>query len=155
VIYVEISLWLTHQKLDWPENFWSNFRNWGGNCPHCPPGYAPDLPHVPTQSTSPSPNLCCKLILQILMHHLQQAKYRISAQLQDCQPVFTKKSQTLSQKNPKSQIAVLRHIHKTCITKHKIDIKTCQKHRYDTIPFFRSIFYPRNYTIHRMFLGQQ
>jgi len=91
--------------------FGATFGIGGGKLSPLPPGYAPDLPHVPTQFTSPSPNLCCKLILQILMHHLQQAKYRISAQLQDCQPAFTKKSQTLSQKNPKSQIAVLRHIY--------------------------------------------
>jgi len=44
----------------------------------------------------------------------------------------------------KSQIAVLRHIHKTCITKHKIDIKTPKKHQYNTIPLFRSIFFPCN-----------
>jgi len=42
VIYAEIFLWLTHQKLDWPENFWYNFWNWGGNCPPLPfSGYAP------------------------------------------------------------------------------------------------------------------
>jgi len=42
VIYAEIFLWLTHQKLDWPENFWCNFRNWeGGNYPIAPPGYVP------------------------------------------------------------------------------------------------------------------
>jgi len=32
-------------------------------------------------------------------------------------------------------------IYKTCITKHKIDIKTRQEHRYNTIPIFRSIFF--------------
>ena len=26
-------LWLRHQKLDWPENFWCNFRNWGAIAP--------------------------------------------------------------------------------------------------------------------------
>jgi len=42
VIYAEKFIWLTYQKLDWPKHFWCNFRNWGGNCPHCPPtGYAP------------------------------------------------------------------------------------------------------------------
>ena len=58
------------------------------------------------------------------------------------------KSQTLSQK---SQIAVLRHTvytcHKTCITKHNIDITTRQKHRYNTISIFRNIFVPRKNTV--------
>jgi len=31
--------------------------------------------------------------------------------------------------------------------KHKIDNKTRHKHRYNTIPIFRSIFFPRNYTV--------
>ena len=34
-----------------------------------------------------------------------------------------------------------------CITKYKIDNKTRQKHRYNTIPIFRSIFFPRCYTV--------
>jgi len=29
----DLLLWLSHQKLDKPENGWFNFRNWGGNCP--------------------------------------------------------------------------------------------------------------------------
>jgi len=33
VICAEILFWLRHQKLDWPENFWCNFRNWGGKLP--------------------------------------------------------------------------------------------------------------------------
>ena len=48
-----------------------------------------------------------------------------------------------------------RYIHLCeCITKtkHKIDIKTHQKHRYNTIPIFRSIFLPRNYTVVHLFL---
>jgi len=36
LIFTEAFLWLTHQKLDYPEIFWYNFRNWGGNCPQCP-----------------------------------------------------------------------------------------------------------------------
>jgi len=32
------------------------------------------------------------------------------------------------------------------ITKHKIDNKTRRKHRYNTIPIFRSSFFPLNYT---------
>jgi len=39
------------------------------------------------------------------------------------------------------------YTHKTCINKHKTDIKTRQKHRYNTIPIFRSIFFPRNYIV--------
>jgi len=27
---IEIFPWLTHQKLDYPEDFWCNFKNWGG-----------------------------------------------------------------------------------------------------------------------------
>ena len=40
----------------------------------------------------------------------------------------------------------------TCITKHKIDIKTRQKHRYNTIPLLGSIFFPHNYTVVHLFL---
>ena len=29
----EVLVWLTHQKLDYPEIFWCNFRNWGGHFP--------------------------------------------------------------------------------------------------------------------------
>jgi len=36
VICAEILLWLRHQKLDWPENFWCNFRNWGAIAPIAP-----------------------------------------------------------------------------------------------------------------------
>jgi len=35
----DLLLWLSHQKLDKPENGWFNFWNWGGNCPT--PGCAP------------------------------------------------------------------------------------------------------------------
>jgi len=42
LVSTEVFLWLTHEKLDYPENCWCNFRNWGGNCPHHPPsGYVP------------------------------------------------------------------------------------------------------------------
>jgi len=34
----------------------------------------------------------------------------------------------------------------------KIDIKTRQKHRYDAIPIFRSIFFPRKNTAVHLFL---
>jgi len=54
------------------------------------------------------------------------------------------------------------HTHKTRINENKTDIKIRQKHRYNAIPSFRSIFFPRNYTrtlafykIHRTFSGQQ
>jgi len=38
LICTEVFLWLTHQKLEYPNIFGAtcNFRNWGGNCPHCP-----------------------------------------------------------------------------------------------------------------------
>ena len=71
---------------------------------------------------------------------------------QDCQPVTTKKSQTLSQKSQKKPNNNFKaYSHKTYITKHKIDIKTLQKHRYNTISIFRSIFFPRNYTVEHLF----
>jgi len=41
-----------------------------------------------------------------------------------------------------------------CIIKHKIDNKNRQKHRYNTIPTFRNIFLPRNYTDVHFFLIQ-
>jgi len=31
LICTEVFLWLTHQNLDYPENFWCNVRNWGGD----------------------------------------------------------------------------------------------------------------------------
>jgi len=44
LIYIKVFLWLTHQRLDYPENFWCNFRNWGWRCPHCRhPGSAPGI----------------------------------------------------------------------------------------------------------------
>ena len=41
-----------------------------------------------------------------------------------------------------------------CITttKNKTDIKTRQKHGHNTIPLFRSIFFPRNYAVVHLFL---
>jgi len=33
LIGTEAFLWLTHQKLDLPENCWCYFRNWGGAIP--------------------------------------------------------------------------------------------------------------------------
>ena len=43
------------------------------------------------------------------------------------------------------------YTHQTCTTTHKKDIKTRQKHRYNTSPIFRTIFFPRNYTVVRLF----
>ena len=61
---------------------------------------------------------------------------------QGCQPVFIKKSQTLSQKSQKKPDSSFKaYTHKTCIIKHKVDIKTRQKHRYSTLTLFGSIFY--------------
>jgi len=44
--------------------------------------------------------------------------------------------------------------HKTCVIKHKIDIKTRQKHQYNynTILIFGSIFYRSNCTVLHLFL---
>ena len=43
---------------------------------------------------------------------------------------------------------------KTCTTTHKIDIKTRQKHRYNTSLIFRNIFFPHNYTVvHFLFIN--
>jgi len=53
---------------------------------------------------------------------------------------------------PKKAIAVKAYTHKTCITKHKIDIKTSQKHRYNVIPLFGNILFPRNYAVVHLFL---
>jgi len=36
LICTEVFLWLTHQNLDYPENFWCNVRNWGGIAPTAP-----------------------------------------------------------------------------------------------------------------------
>ena len=33
LICTEVFLWLTYQKLDYPEIFWCNFRNWGRQLP--------------------------------------------------------------------------------------------------------------------------
>jgi len=71
-------------------------------------------------------------------------------QQQGCQPVFTKKSQTLSQKNPDCSFTA--YTHEICITEHKIDIKTCQNHRYNKIPLFKTIFFHRNYIVTHLFL---
>ena len=71
-----------------------------------------------------------------------------------CQPVFTKESQTLSQKSQKKPDSRFEaYAHKTCTTTHKVDIKTGQKHRYNTSPIFRSIFFPCIYTVVHLFLS--
>jgi len=76
-----------------------------------------------------------------------------SCAAQGCQPVFTKKSQTLSQQKPDSSFKALPH--KTYLTKHKTDVRTHQKHSYNTIPLFRSIYLPRIYTVVHLFLMNQ
>jgi len=43
------------------------------------------------------------------------------------------------------------YTHKTCTATHKTDIKTGQKHRFNTSPIFRSIFFPSNYTVVHLF----
>ena len=55
----------------------------------------------------------------------------------------------ISQKKPSSRFEA--YAHKICTTTHKIDIKTQQNHRYNTSPIFRSIFFPRNYTVVHLF----
>jgi len=65
------------------------------------------------------------------------------------------KSQTLSQKRQKKpNTSVKAYSHKTCIIKHKIDIKTRQIYHYnfDTIPIFRNIVFSSNYTVLHLFL---
>ena len=59
------------------------------------------------------------------------------------------KKPDLVPKNPDSGFETCTH--KTCTTTHKIDIKTRQKHRYNTNPIVRSIFFPRNYTVVHLF----
>jgi len=44
------------------------------------------------------------------------------------------------------------YTHKKRITKHKTDIKTRQKHRYNKISIIRSSFLSRNYTLIHLFL---
>ena len=67
--------------------------------------------------------------------------------------LFSPKKQTVSQKRQKMPVSSLTaYTHNTCITKHKIDIKTRQKHRYNTIPLLGSIFFPHNYTVAHLFL---
>ena len=69
--------------------------------------------------------------------------------IQYCRVANTKKAE-LVPKKPDSSLRT--YTHKTSMTKHKIDIKTRQKHRYTTILIFRSIFFPRNYTVAYLFL---
>jgi len=55
------------------------------------------------------------------------------------------KNTDLVPKKPDSSFEA--YTRKTCTTTHKIDIKTRRKHQYNTSPIFRSIFFPRNYTV--------
>ena len=43
------------------------------------------------------------------------------------------------------------YAHETCTTTHKIVIETRQKYRNNASPIFRSIFFPRNYTVVYLF----
>jgi len=61
---------------------------------------------------------------------------------QGCQLVFTKKNRPCPPKKTDSPLKT--YTHKTCITKHGIDIKT-QTHWYNTIPIFTSILFTHNY----------
>jgi len=73
--------------------------------------------------------------------------YILQAGLTTC---VHQKSQILSQKNPDRSFKT--DTNKICTNKHKIDIKTLQKHRYNITPIFRRIFFPRNYTVVHLFL---
>jgi len=58
-----------------------------------------------------------------------------------------------SQKEPNTSFKA--NSHKTCVIKHKIDIKTCQKHQYNynTIQSLAfSFFFRSNYTVLHLFL---
>jgi len=70
---------------------------------------------------------------------------------------FWKKSQTLSQKSQKRPGGSYKeYTHKTCITKHNINVITRQKHRYNTIPILKRIYLLLNlYRKHQWFLGQR
>ena len=43
-------------------------------------------------------------------------------------------------------------VHKTCKSKHQIDMKTYPKYGYNTIPIFGRVTFPRNYTVVHLFL---
>ena len=78
---------------------------------------------------------------------MRQNAYYHNSGLPTC---LHQKKPDLVPKKPDSSFKAL--IHKICITKHKTDLKTRQKHRYNTIPLFRSIYFPRNYTVVHLFL---
>jgi len=79
-----------------------------------------------------------KLVLIVETHSTISLDWR--SWQQGCQPVFTKKVRPCPKQ---SQTAVLKHYtHKICVTKHKIDIQTCQKHQYNTIPLLEAFSFP-------------
>ena len=54
-----------------------------------------------------------------------------------------KEAKPIPKESRKIQVVIKHpHIKHACITKHKIDIKTHHKHRWNTILIFRSIFFP-------------
>jgi len=63
---------------------------------------------------------------------------------------FHQKKPDRVSKKPDSSFTA--YTHDTWITKQKIDIKTRQKHRYNTIPLLGSIFFHHNYTVVHLFL---
>jgi len=62
---------------------------------------------------------------------------------QGCQLVFTKKARPFAKKSQnKPDSSFKTYAHKTCIRKHKTDIKTQQKHRYNTFPILEEFCFP-------------
>jgi len=85
----------------------------------------------------------------------QSRHFSPNDQQRGCQPVFTKKARAcLTKRQKKPNTSFKAYSDKTCIIKHKIDIKTRQKHQYNyiTITILRSIFFPSNYTVLHLFL---
>jgi len=68
---------------------------------------------------------------------------------QGCQSINTKKARPSTNKADNS---LKTYTCETCITKHKIDIKTRQKHGYYIIPIVRRIFLSRNCVAANLFL---
>jgi len=57
--------------------------------------------------------------------------------------LYQKKSDLVSKMPDDSSFKAYYYtLNKISITNHKKDIKTCQKHQYNTIQLFRSIFFP-------------
>ena len=89
-------------------------------------------------------------------HFVNSARSKLCCYNQSSQPVVCspKKPDLVPKKTQeKADRGFETYTRKTCITKHKINIKTRQKHRYNTVSIFRSIFFPRKYTVVNFFLS--